>query len=79
MPPFRYLAEKLSDFKAELAATRDDLSLRTRQLNETAEHAAVTAERLRTADEAHSREVAALQVGVGAAGRKNVGGGRAGV
>jgi len=55
-----YLAEKLSDFKAELASTREDLSLRTRQLSETAEHAATQAERLRTGDDEHAREIAAM-------------------
>lgn len=58
----RHLAGRVTDFKAQLLATSDELKERTSQLEATAERATAQAETLRTLSEDHARELHEAEV-----------------
>ncbi len=58
----KYLAGRLAELKSELGKTQDELSVRSRQLQETAEHASAQVERVRKLTEEHTYSTSDLQV-----------------
>jgi hypothetical protein len=60
-PPAAHTRRRLAELKGELSRTHDELASRTRQLQETADHATSQSDRMRTVEEEHSRATAELQ------------------